>query len=314
MQETDVCAILVTYHPDEELPARLGSIRRQVGAAVIVDNGSTDAELIMLRKIAADSAVTLELNFENLGVARALNIGIQRAVTLGYSAVLLLDQDSQVDCDMVKTLLAIHESFPTRERLAIIGSGFRDVHKPSPDPCIGDAFTEQWQDAECVITSGTLLPLAAFSVIGPFRDEFFIDFVDLDYCNRARAHGYRVIKSRRLLMSHSIGAPTLHRMLWTRKWTTNYSADRRYYSVRNRTVILREYGDYRMGGWALKSLFSCLKISKRIILYERAKAGKLVAVAAGWWDGVHGNLGPRDWRRQRSRRAFNEIDVNRPRY
>jgi len=37
-----------------------------------------------------------------------------------------------------------------------------------------------------VITSGSLLPLATYADIGPFREEFFIDFVDTDYCFRAR--------------------------------------------------------------------------------------------------------------------------------
>jgi GT2 family glycosyltransferase len=39
-----------------------------------------------------------------LGIARALNIGIERAVLRGFSWVLLLDQDSCVEKDMVQTL------------------------------------------------------------------------------------------------------------------------------------------------------------------------------------------------------------------
>ncbi len=36
----EVCAIVVTYHPSSEFPARLSRVLRQVGALVIVDNGS----------------------------------------------------------------------------------------------------------------------------------------------------------------------------------------------------------------------------------------------------------------------------------
>src|ERR1700733_12732251 len=39
---SDVCAIVVTYHPDAALAVRLGRIAPQVGAIVMVDNGSTD--------------------------------------------------------------------------------------------------------------------------------------------------------------------------------------------------------------------------------------------------------------------------------
>jgi rhamnosyltransferase len=290
-----VCAVVVTYHPDAEFPTRLAGISRQVAAVVIVDNGS-DAELAMLREAASDPRVTLLLNRENLGVARALNIGMQRAATLGLSMAVLFDQDTRVDDDLVETLLAIHDSFPAG-RLGLIGSGFRTPEGSAPEPKPDEAAAPPWLEVEYVITSGSLLPMAAYSTIGPFREEFFIDYVDLDYCKRAAALGLQVIQSRRALMTHSIGAPTHHRWLWMTKSTTNHSADRRYYGARNKTVMLREYGHQRSGGWLLKSLLSCLKICKRVLLYEEAKIPKLRALLSGWWDGVHGNLGPRNHRR-----------------
>jgi rhamnosyltransferase len=250
----------------------------------------------MLREVATDPRVTLLLNHENLGVARALNIGIQRALALGLSMAVLFDQDSRVDGDLVETLLAIHDSFPAG-RLGVVGSGFRTSDAAAAEPNPGEVAVPPWVDAEYVITSGSLLPLAAYSAIGPFREEFFIDYVDLDYCKRAAARGLRVIRSRRALMTHPIGAPTHHRWLWMTKATTNHSADRRYYGARNKTVMLRDYGNYRRGGWILKSLLSCLKICKRVLLYEDSKIPKLRALLSGWWDGVQGNLGPRNHRR-----------------
>jgi rhamnosyltransferase len=290
-----VCAIVVTYHPDAEFPARLAGISRQVTAVIIVDNGS-DAELAMLRELATDPRVTLVLNGENLGVAQALNIGIHRALALGFQMTVLFDQDSRVDGDLVETLLAIHDSFPPG-RLGLVGSTFRTRDAPPPERNADESAAPPWVDTEYLITSGSLLPMAAYSAIGPFREEFFIDYVDLDYCKRAAARGLRVIRSRRALMTHPIGAPTHHRWLWMTKSTTNHSADRRYYGARNKTVMLRDYGNYRMGGWILKSLLSCLKICKRVLLYEDSKIPKLRALLSGWWDGVHGNLGPRNHRR-----------------
>lgn len=49
----ELCAIVVTYHPDSQLPIRLTSVLRQVAALVIVDNGSADAEIEMMREFAA---------------------------------------------------------------------------------------------------------------------------------------------------------------------------------------------------------------------------------------------------------------------
>jgi rhamnosyltransferase len=294
----DVCAIVVAYHPDTAFPIRLNSVSPQVGMIVIVDNGSADAERSMLREAASDPKIDLVFNLENLGMARALNIGIQRAAALGYSWVLLLDQDSRVDRDMVRTLLDIQASFPDRERLAVVGSNYFDVTKRTPGAIdhesLGDDCEEEdWEEVEFVITSGSLLPLAAYFALGPFRDEFFIDYVDEDYCLRAKAKGYRVIRSRKHLMSHAIGSPTPHKMFWATKWTTNHSPDRRYYIARNNTVLLHEYGNFRAGMWALKSLSRCLRQCKRIALHEPMKTRKIIAVFHGWWDGIHGNMGPR---------------------
>jgi rhamnosyltransferase len=290
---SDVCAIVVTYHPDAALAARLGRIAPQVGAIVMVDNGSTDAEVAMLHDIAADARIHLTLNGQNLGVARALNLGVQCAGTLGYPLALLLDQDTGVEADMVHTLLGIYSSFPDRDRLAVIGSNYQDVNRPSPEPDGLESTDAAWDEAETVITSGSLLPLAAHADIGPFREEFFIDFVDTDYCLRARAKGYQVIKSRKHLMSHAVGALHESRFLWFKRWTYNHSPDRRYYFARNNTVLIREYGHYGRVRWMLKSLHRCFRLSKRVFLYEKARTRKIAAIAQGWRDGVTGKMGPR---------------------
>ena len=293
LQKKDVCAILVAYHPDAAFPRRLSGISQQVGAVVIVDNGSADAEVALLRECLLDPTVALVLNSENLGIASALNIGVQRAAALGYGWVLLLDQDSRVESDMVVTLCAVRESFPDKERLAIIGSNFWEKHRRSPKANRFDSCGAQWDEVETVITTGSLLSLAAYENIGPFREEFFIDYVDTEYCTRAKAKGYHVLKTRRPLMFHSIGTPTQHRLLWMKKWTSNHSADRRYYIARNRTVMIRERGKYILGSWVLVSFLSCFKSWKRIALYEETKGSKMAAGFRGWWDGVCGRMGPR---------------------
>jgi rhamnosyltransferase len=293
MNKSDVCGIVVTYHPDADFPVRLGRVSSQVDAVIIVDNGSADAAVRMLHEIAENRAISLVLNSANFGIARALNIGIQRAADLGYHWVLLFDQDSRAHDGLLDLLLAVRESHSEKERLAVIGSGYRDLRNGSVEPNVDVSLDNQWDQVEWVITSGSLLSLAAYSAIGPFREEFFIDCVDLEYCIRARANGYCIINTRRSLMSHVIGAPTQHKVLWMKKWTTNHSADRRYYRARNDTVMLREYGNYKWGSWRIKSFFRSFRTCKRILLYEHGKAKKIIAVIHGWWDGVHGNMGPR---------------------
>jgi len=298
-----VCAVVVTYHPDQDFPARLSRILPQVAATFIIDNGSSDAEMKMLRGVADDGAATLVCNLENLGVATALNIGARRALADGFTWSLLLDQDTEVDHDMVEKLVATHASCPDGDPIAIVGSRFRDTQGQSIEPIRLDSRGELWEEVESVITSGSLLSLCAYSAIAPFRDEFFIDYVDTEFCFRARTAGYRIIQTLRPLMSHTVGAPTSHELPWTTKWTTNHSPDRRYYIARNNTVLLREYGASGDRSWRLKSFVRCCRLVKRIALYEQDKARKIYAVWQGWRDGVRGHMGPRRSRRSRRKQT-----------
>ncbi len=285
-----VCAVFVTYHPDAQFALRVGAVAAQVDGVVIVDNGSDGVALAGLRRLALDPAVTLFENGANLGIAQALNRGARQAGARGFDWVLTLDQDSWVAPDLVEALFAVRAAHPEPERLAVVGAGFEEA---APTAAAAAAPREPWEDVESVITSGSLFALATFAAIGPFREDFFIDYVDTEFCFRARALGYRVARTRRALMSHEIGAPTRHRVLGAEKWTTNHSADRRYYIARNDTVMLRAHGRYRHGGWALKSLGRRLRTCKRVLLYERGKGPKIAATLQGWWHGVRGRMGPR---------------------
>jgi rhamnosyltransferase len=285
-----VCAVCVTYHPDARFAERLPGIAAQVGGVVIVDNGSGDAALAMLARLGEDPRVSVMRNDANLGLAQALNLGLERAGALGFLSVVLFDQDSQADDDLVATLLAVRAATPEPARVAVVGAGFRERHRPERQAAKlpGDLRSD---DVPWAISSGSLLWIASYEAVGPFRADFFIDYVDAEYCLRARACGYRVIRTRIPLMSHSIGAPSLHRFLWMRKWTSNHAPARRYYVARNRTVMLRESGRYPLGAWAIAGLLGCITPGKRILFYEARKTEKLSALLRGWWDGVRGRLG-----------------------
>lgn len=287
-----VCAIVVTFHPDDGLTERVARVAFQVAATIIVDNGS-DAGSVVLRQVAALPAVTVISNGSNLGIARALNIGVERAREAGFSWALLLDQDTVVDATLVDTLLATYLACPEPQKTAAVGARFRDTHERPSDIRHLDARGDTWREVEAVITSGTLLPLQTWAVIGPFRDDFFIDYVDIEYCLRARARGFRIIESRQPLMSHTVGSPSRHQILGSTRWTTNHSAERRYYIARNNTVLLREYGTSAGGSWRLKSLSRSFRLCKRIAFFERDKLSKILAVGQGWWHGMRGQLGPR---------------------
>src|SRR5438093_9278894 len=101
IRKSEVCAIIVTYHPDNGFPERAQLTARQVGTVVIVDNNSGQRTLKVLDALAITDKVHVVRNSANLGIAAALNEGIRLAKSLNYRWILTLDQDTTPEHDLV---------------------------------------------------------------------------------------------------------------------------------------------------------------------------------------------------------------------
>lgn len=51
---------------------------------------------------------------------------------------------------------------------------------------------------DAAITSGSLINTKSFSLVGWFKDEYFIDMVDIEYCFRLKKMDIKFIKLRML--------------------------------------------------------------------------------------------------------------------
>jgi rhamnosyltransferase len=288
VSKADVCAVVVTYHPDPGFPDRLDRVRRQVGRVVVVDNGSSPQARGMLRNMAG-SDVELILNDANLGVATALNQGVGRARDLSFRWTLTLDQDSIVEPLLVDALLEAVTNYPAREKIAVVGSNYIDETRGKtlvPDLPEGPNFVEQ----TTVITSGSLLSLDAYQQVGPFRDDFFIDHVDDEYCLRALSKGYKVVLCRKTGIRHSIGGAISKRMFGLKLWSSDHSPARRYYMTRNFSRLMGEYL-FQQPGWLLSRLFRHVVFAFLMVLLEGNRREKVRHMATGIAHGILGRMG-----------------------
>ncbi len=287
-KKENVCCTIVTYRPDFNLRDRMTHVQGQVEQVVVVDNNSSPLELGRLQQLSLEFGVHLISNSQNLGIGAALNQGVRWAAEQGCQWALTLDQDSVVADDIVETLSAVYEHFPEKEKLAIIGSNYRDSNSgrllcrtDRDDGC-------SWQEVKTVITSGSLVSLQAYAAIGPFREEFFMDCVDLEYCLRSRSRGFKILLARKPLMQHAIGASTMHKLPWKMTGTSNHSTVRRYYMTRNHLALAREYL-LREPMWVLSTLYSRLKSTVLMCLFEENRLRKLEYTAIGAFDGLFSN-------------------------
>jgi rhamnosyltransferase len=294
-----ICAIIVTYFPDAHFGERLERIRRQVGQVLIIDNTDEERPSEFLRLIDFDDVEIIK-NKENEGIGAALNQGMSRTIELGYEWALTFDQDSWVDPDLVKVLIGIYRLQPRPELVGIIGCNFEDenTHIPSMK-CVPGAPI--FREIEAVVTSGSFLRVSTFSKVGPFRSDFFIDFIDHEYCLRLLDLGYEVIISTAPLMVHAFGAGSLVSPDGAGGRfgiiLTNRSPLRRYYMTRNGLIVAKRYFSVAPK-WVLRSVASLLVYAVLKIPWEQnSRRKKLFATLYGAFDAIRSRTGKAnaDW-------------------
>lgn len=289
-----VCAIVVAYHPQPvQLQRLLSLISPQVEQILLVNNGGTSPAM-------ADIATNTEFIDAggNIGVASALNLGIRQAQVQCASRVLLLDQDSEPAQDMVEQLLAAEQA--ARQQgipVAACGPQYVDRNHGKLSPFIRLSWLgvrriyrpstpeQRWQETDLLITSGSLISLAALEKIGPMRDGLFIDNVDLEWCYRAQALGLQCLGVFAARMGHAIGDNNiallggLHRL-------AVHPPVRLYYMMRNRVLL------YRLptvpGYWVLNDIPRLIFKFLLFVLVVPKRLENTRAMLRGIWHGIRG--------------------------
>lgn len=283
---TNVCAVVVAYYPDEEFEARLQTILPQVARLVVVDN--TPKAIALSPNIVAVWGERLHCiaNHANRGVAAALNQGLEYALQQGLPWLLTLDQDTQCYPDMVGILGGTYES--SQPRPAVVGSNYFDpLNRRLKVPADDEAES---LEQKTVITSGSLVNACVAGLVNGFREDYFIDQLDHEFCLRVRAHGYRVVISRRPAMVHSVGRPGGVRLPFLGR-LPNHPPVRKYYIARNTVVTVAEYWR-KEPAWCLRRLTRLLLGLGEMALMEEEGLRKVCAFVGGIADGLKGRMGP----------------------
>ncbi|MCJ2071380.1 rhamnosyltransferase [Methylobacterium sp. J-030] len=195
------------FRPGPDQVERVLAQAAVAGAPVIAfDNGGLPA---------ADAArlvragVRLLSEGRNIGIAAALNRIAASARDAGAGTLLLLDQDAEPPGNLAAALLA---ALGQLRRAGILAA----VAGPAPAPAAGHkapAYPRRpgvpdhgaLAPVQFLATSGSLIDLAAFERVGPFRADFFIDGVELEWCFRAWSLGYGCYVARDVAIPHRVG-------------------------------------------------------------------------------------------------------------
>jgi len=281
---TLVTAVVTAYHPDDRLAAVVESALATCAEVIVSDNtpgGSASAA----EKL-GDPRVRVLRTGSNLGLAAALNAAVDK-LPADTDFVLFLDQDSVLPPDLVPALAA---------HFADDSIG---VAAPTPwDAAAGGAYEQAAgsgpvvADRDGVMTSGMLVRRACLDAVGRFREDFFVDWVDFDFCLRARAHGFRVVQDTSVLLPHSLGDRREHKLGFLCTQVLHYPAWRHYWVARNSTILAREQfrGNRK---WALSAVLYLARWTFNTALFEAQRRTHVAALVRGFADGFSGRVSPK---------------------
>ena len=114
----DIITVIVTYNVGDSFRNNIDKIKEVVSEIIVVDNGSNEQTINMLREIEND--FTLISLGENKGIAYALNKGIECGLEKGCKWILTLDHDSIPKKDMLDKMLEVYSSLSEEEKDNIV--------------------------------------------------------------------------------------------------------------------------------------------------------------------------------------------------
>jgi rhamnosyltransferase len=241
-----VAAVVVTFQPKiEQLSDLVSVLAGQCRHVYIIDNSIPSCNKTATLKAHFSNIEVFSLGY-NSGVAAAQNFGLHLALDSKCEAVLLFDQDSVISEEFVSNMcdVYLHARNSSLTQIAAIGPRYSDFKQHIESPFVRVSGLKILRvpcsqedlhiEVDCLIASGSLLMCSALRAVGLMREDLFIDYVDTEWCLRAKQMGYRCVGACRVEMQHSIGDE--YATLFGRRFTL-HSPLRHYYLMRNAVAL-----------------------------------------------------------------------------
>jgi len=208
--------------PDETVKAlrSLASMTVAPDLIICVDNGSSAEDVSQLRANMPEKTVLIEVG-ENLGFDAANNLGMEYALSHNADWILLLNNDATVERECLSRCLAEALATPG---VAIVGPAVTFADQPDL-LWFGGGKVSDWfayprhrglrqpaasppptSDVGYVAGCCALLSAEALRSVGLFRGDFFLVYGDAEWCQRARAAGWRCRYVGEVLCKHAVSA------------------------------------------------------------------------------------------------------------
>lgn len=272
-------AVVVSYNSDLDRFTRLLNALAEQCTVLVVDNSTEDVHRDHIRVACVQAGVFLLVLGGNFGIAHAQNLGIAWAREHAAVDILLMDDDSIPSQSFVIDLLDARKTSRIQPLVVSARTFSADGNDLS-----NRKYEESINLTPCseLTSSGALIPMIVFDLVGGFDDRLFVDCVDFEWGWRARALGVPLMLCNGVAIQHCLGEST-------RLILRIPSSIRHYYQYRNISkLIVSSRAPLR---WRLSQLFKLpIKLVLIVLLADR-RVERLRYAAWGLYDFVTGRAG-----------------------
>lgn len=285
-KKTSVFIVILNWNRTKDLLVCLESIKKLNTTTfklrtLVVDNGSSKKNLGLLKKGVKKYDVELIQNKENLGFAQGNNVGIRNALENKADHVLILNNDTTVDKDLVVELLKTSKKYPKAGILSpkiYFASGFEYHKNKYKNDELGKVIWAaggemDWENVygtnrgvdevdkykynkveEIDFASGACVLLRAKAVkeVGIFNEKFYMYFEDVDLSMRMKSKGWKVMYVPKAKIWHKVAQ------------SSKIGGDLNdYFIARNRLLFGIYYAPFRTKLALLKESFTFVFIGRK---------------------------------------------------
>lgn len=221
-----VAVVLVNYNGRQYNAACIDSLLLQQGdfelRIIVVDNASQDDSMRLIReRYGTDERIETVFLDDNYGFSYANNVGIRRAAAWEAAYVLLLNNDTEVEKDMLAQMMDCAARHPDsmiapkicysdlRDVIWSAGGAVSPVIRKVRHIGLDQKDTGQFgQERQIAFATGCclLLPGTVIEKAGYLDERFFLYYEDTEYSFRLRRNGIAIYYCPKARLYHKVGA------------------------------------------------------------------------------------------------------------